>query len=139
VDDLAEAIGVRPTRLGWAMLAAALAGGLFGFFMQYYANVSSYPLNVGGRPLNSWPSFIPITFELTILFGVIGAVVAMFARNGLPRPHHPLFEIDNFRRASSDRYFLCVHRSDARFDRSATRALLGELRALAVYEVPSCE
>ena len=118
------------------MLAAAVFGGLFGFGMQYYACVYAYPLNVGGRPLNSWPSFIPITFELTVLFGSVVAALALFARNGLPRPHHPVFEIENFRRATSDRYFLCVHHSDPIFDLEATHTLLDELHAVQIYEVP---
>lgn len=137
VENLDQAIGVRPTLLGWVMLVGALSGGLLGFFMQYYANVYSYPLNVGGRPLNSWVAFIPITFELTILSGVLTVVFAMFARDGFPRPHHPVFDVPSFRRASSDRYFLCVHHSDPKFDLTITRALLQSLQPSDVHEVPS--
>jgi hypothetical protein len=118
------------------VLGGGLVGGLLGFGLQYYASVVHYPLNVGGRPLNSWPSFVPVTFEMTILFAALTAVLGMLALNGLPRPHHPVFSVPGFELASRDRFFLLVPHYDPHFD--AERAL-ADLRAtdpLSVHEVP---
>ena len=118
------------------VLAGGLLGATVGFGMQYYAAVIHYPLNVGGRPLNSWPSFIPITFELTILFASLTAVLGMLALNGLPRPHHPVFSVPEFEQASRDRFFLLVPHYDPRFDADESARVLGTSGALSVAEVP---
>ena len=115
-------------------------GGLFGaavgFAMQEYANLIDFPINVGGRPLNSWPAFIPITFELTILFASFGGVLAFLVLNRLPQFYHPIFNARDFERATQDRYFLCVEVGDPKFDRKGTRELLEKTEAILVEEVP---
>jgi len=118
------------------VLGGGIVGALTGFGMQYFAAVIHYPINVGGRPLNSWPSFIPITFELTILFAALTAVLGMLALNGLPRPHHPVFSVPGFELASRDRFFLMLLHYDPRFDADRGLATLRATRALSVQEVP---
>ncbi len=118
------------------VLGGGCVGALVGFGMQYYASVIHYPINVGGRPLNSWPSFIPITFELTILFAALTAVLGMLALNGLPRPHHPVFSVPGFELASRDRFFLLVLHYDPRFDADLALATLRSTKAFSVQEVP---
>ena len=137
VEGLDEALGASPTRLGWVVLFMGIIGAAAGFFMQWYANVHFYPLNIGGKPLNSWPNFIVISYEFTILFAAFSAGIFMFARNGLPQLHHPIFNAPNFERATRDRFFLCVEASDSNFDFDRTRAFLEELTPppLAVSEV----
>ena len=105
VEDLDDALGMQPTRLGWVVLCMGLTGGLIGFFMQLYANASYYPLNIGGKPLNSWPNFIVITFEMTVLFSAFTAGLFMLGRNGLPRPYHPVFNTPGFEGATRDKFF----------------------------------
>ena len=103
--------------------------------MQWYSMGPLYPLNVGGRPLNSWPHFIPVTFELTILIASLAALIAMLVLNRLPEPHHPVFNVPEFRRASIDRFFLCIEVADPKFDRQATRKFLESLAPGKVMEV----
>ena len=127
VHGLSEAIGFTRNQVPLLALVGGIVGGLGGFFMQYWISVIDYPLNVGGRPFNSWPMFIPITFECTILVAAFSAVLGMLALNGLPRPHHPVFNVDAFKMASQSRFFLCIESKDPQFDRYRTQRFLEEL------------
>jgi hypothetical protein len=135
VHGLNEALGQKPTRIQWLILAGGIAGGVGGFFMQWYANVVSWPWNVGGRPLNSWPSWMPVTFELTVLLAAFTAVIGMFVLNGLPQPYHPVFNVKAFDNASRDKFFLCVPASDPKFSADQTKIFLRNLNPLAVHDV----
>jgi hypothetical protein len=135
VEGLDERLGMKPTRLGWIMLLAGTTGGLLGFFMQWYANVVHYPLNVGGRPYNSWPNFVVITFEATVLVSAFTVGLVMLARNGLPRPYHPIFNTPNFENATRDKFFLCIETRDPNFDLTETRRFLEGLSPARVSEV----
>ncbi len=135
VEGLSEAIGFKRTILPALVLAGGIIGGLFGFFMCYYANVISWPWNIGGRPHNSWPAFIPITFELTILGAALTATFGMLALNGLPSPYHPVFNLADFTRASTDRFFLLIKARDKQFDFATTKAFLEDLDPDGVFEI----
>jgi hypothetical protein len=135
VEGLAEALGHHQTLVPLFTLAGGIAGGLGGYFMEWYSMGKLYPLNVGGRPLNSWPNFIPITFELTVLIAALSALVAMLVLNRLPEPHHPVFNVPQFRRASIDRFFLCIESSDPKFDYEATWKFLQSLEPSSLNEV----
>ncbi len=136
VEGLGEALGMTRTGVSRIVLAGGVIGLMCGFGLQYWVAVAHYPLNVGGRPLNSWPSFMPITFETTILVGALSAVLGMLALNRLPMPHHPLFDVRQFDRASRDAFFVCIEASDPQFDRVATRQILHDLEAIEVIDVP---
>jgi hypothetical protein len=135
VHGLSEAIGFRRTILPYVVLAGAIAGCVGGFLLQYWTSVVSYPINVGGRPLNSWPAFIPVTFETTILGAALSTVLGMLLLNGLPMPYHPVFNVPNFQLATRDRFFLLVQATDPKFDRAGTAQFLQTLGARDVAEV----
>ena len=135
IEGLAEALGDEFTAVPLFALAGGILGGLGGYFMEWYAMARLYPLNVGGRPLHSWPNFIPVTFELTILIASVAAFLAVFLLNRLPHPHHPVFNVPEFERASSDRFFLCIEADDPQFHPVETRTFLESLPACKVMEV----
>ena len=135
VHGLAEALGFTDAKVPWIVFMAGLIGAVAGLGLQYYASAVYYPLNVGGRPYLSLPAFVPVTFECTVLFASFGAVIGMLALNGLPRPHHSVFNAPGFERASQDGFFLCVEAADERFDRAGTADLLRDLGALSVHAV----
>ena len=135
VEGLDEALGFHHSRVPLITLMGGVVGCVGGFFMEWYSAAKHYPMNIGGRPLNSWPAFIPIAFELTILCAAIAAVLGMLALNGLPMPYHPLFNVARFERASRDRFFLCIEAADPQFDREKTKRFLESLNPNGVYEV----
>jgi hypothetical protein len=137
VEELADAIGFHKNNVALVALLGAIIGGLTGYLMQYWMAVVSYPVNVGGRPLHSWPSFIIVTFEMTILFGAIAAVFGMLALNGLPMPYHPVFNVPRFVFASKDRFFLMIFSTDPKYDAKGTRQFLEGLQPRSISEVPS--
>ncbi|MCX6047657.1 MAG: DUF3341 domain-containing protein [Chloroflexi bacterium] len=135
VEELAEILGVRGRRLPLIVLAGGIIGGGGGLLMQWFSATIHYPLNIGGRPYASWPTFIPVSFELTILLAGIFGLLGMFALNGLPEPYHPVFNVPRFTQASRDRFFLCIESRDPHFDLAQTRQFMEGLRAQGVYEV----
>ncbi len=137
VEGLAAELGLRATRVPFVVLMGGLVGAGVGFFMQYYSMAINYTFNSGGRPYNSWPVFIPITFELLSLGGAFAAFLGMMLLNGLPHFHHPLFNIPQFDRSSQDRFFLCIEATDQQFDRRITAEFLATLNPHGeVIEVP---
>ncbi len=135
IEEVWEAIGHHKSKLPLIVLAGGLAGAIGGFLFQYWASVEAYPMNIGGRPLNSWVAFIVPAFETTILFASFAAVLGMFFLNGLPQPYHPAFNVERFAEASRDRYFLMVTTKDKNFEPGAVRELLEGLDPVEVNEV----
>jgi hypothetical protein len=135
VEGLAEALGSHGTRVTLIVLIGGLIGCIGGFCLQYWVHVVDYPLIIGGRPLNSWPSFIPVTFETTILSAALFAFFGLLILNGLPMPYHPVFNVEQFQLASRDRFFLCIEAADPKFDPDGTRAFLEAIGSRGVYEV----
>ena len=135
IEDLPDALGQRPTRLPLVVFLGGLIGGLAGYGLAYWAEVIGYPKNIGGRPFHSWPAFIPVTFECTILAAAISAVLGMLALNGLPTPYHPVFNVPRFALASRNRFFLVIEAKDSRFDLEATRRFLETLNPREVTTV----
>jgi hypothetical protein len=135
IEELSEAIGFRKSALPLIVLIGGIVGGLGGFFLQYWTEVIDYPINVGGKPFNSWPAFIPITFECTVLVAAFAAVLGMLALNKLPQPYHPVFNAPNFALATRDRFFLAVEANDPKFDHGRVTDLLKSLGAIEVSDV----
>ncbi len=135
VEGLSDALGFRPKAVPLIGLFGGMLGAATGYGMQYYIHVISLPINVGGRPLNSWPSFIPPTFELGVLFSALGLFFGLFILNGHPEPYHPVFNVEAFARASRDRFFLAIEASDPHFNIDSTRAFMVGLGAREVSDV----
>jgi hypothetical protein len=135
VEGLAEALGSHSTRVPLIVLIGGLLGCIGGFYLQYWVHVVDYPLIIGGRPLNSWPTFVPVTFELTILIAALFAFFGLLALNGLPMPYHPVFNVEQFQLASRNRFFLCIEADDPKFDVSETRRFMETLAPQSVAEV----
>ncbi len=135
IEGLAEAVGFERTNLPLAVLIGGFCGCIGGFLLQYYPSVIDYPLNIGGKPLNSWPAFVPVMFELTILAAALTTVFGMLAMNGLPTPYHPVFNAPQFELATRNRFFLCIKARDPKFDLAKTKEFLAGLKAREVSEV----
>lgn len=136
IEGLDEAIGFAGSRVPLATLIGGFLGGAGGFFLQWYAAVIDYPINIGGRPPNSWPAFIPVTFEMTVLFAALTAVVSMLVANGLPRLRHPVFDAKDFELATRNRFFLCLRADAPAFDAQQARRFLQRLEPRKIIEVP---
>jgi hypothetical protein len=135
IEELSDAIGFKGTALPLIVLAGGIIGAVGGFFMQYWMEVIDYPINVGGKPFNSWPAFIPITFECTVLCAAFAAVFGMLALNKLPQPYHPVFNAPNFALATRDSFFLVIESKDPKFDHDEAMRFLKSLEARDVCDV----
>ncbi len=137
IEELDHAIGFHHTRLPLVVLIGGILGCIGGYALQYWVSVIAYPVNIGGKPYQSWPNFIPVTFETTILGAALAAVLGMLALNGLPMPYHPLFNVPGFAMASRDKFFLCIESDDEKFDVVSTYQFLEGLRPAEISEVPN--
>ena len=135
IEELHEALGAHSSRLPLIVLIGGIVGCIGGYSLQLWASAVAYPINVGGKPYHSWPAFIPITFECTILAAALSAVFGMLALNGLPMPYHPVFNVPRFALASRNRFFLCIEARDAQFDLERTRTFLQTLQPREVSTV----
>ena len=135
IEELVHALGHHHSKLPLIVLIGGIAGCLGGYLLQYWVSTTAYPLNIGGKPLHSWPAFIPVTFECTILVAALSAVLGMLALNGLPMPYHPVFNVPRFALASRNRFFLCIEGSDPKFDPQETRSFLEQLTSREVTTV----
>src|SRR5882757_1189306 len=135
IEELHEALGAHHTRLPLIVLIGGLCGCIGGYTLQYWSSVIAYPLNIGGKPLHSWPAFIPVTFECTILAAALSCVLGMLALNGLPMPYHPVFSVARFALASRNRFFLCIESKDPKFELESTRRFLETLNPREVSAV----
>jgi len=135
VEGLAEVVGIHSSRVPLLCLVGGLIGCAGGFFLQWWPNQIGYPLVIGGKPFNSWPAFIPITFEMTILCAGLATVFGMLALNGLPHPYHPVFSTPGFELATRNRFFLCIRHQDPKYDAGETREFLQSLNAHEVSEI----
>ena len=135
IEELHQALGSKHTRLPLIVLIGGLIGCIGGYTLQYWSSVIAYPLNIGGKPLHSWPAFIPVTFECTILAAALSCVLGMLALNGLPMPYHPVFSVPRFALASRNRFFLCIESKDPKFDLEGTRRFLETLEPREVSTV----
>lgn len=136
VEEVSQAIGFRKNRVSLVVLVGGLLGGMGGYSLQYWVSTIAFPINVGGKPFHSWPAFIPVTFELTVLGAALSATIGMLALNGLPRPHHPLFNAPNFRTgASRDKFFLCLEAEDPKYKPQETLKFLEGLNPSSITEV----
>ena len=136
IEELHDALGEHHSRLPLVVLIGGFIGCIGGYALQYWVSAIAYPINVGGKPLHSWPAFIPVTFECTILAAALSAVLGMLALNGLPMPYHPVFNVPRFALASRDRFFLCIQARDPKFDAMATRQFLAGFAPRELSEVP---
>lgn len=134
IHGLSDAIGFRDTKIPWTVIIFGLIGLTCGYSLQFYTSVIDYPMNVGGKPMNSIPAFIPVSYECTILFSALSAAIGMFVYNKLPMPYHPIFNAKNFERASQDRFFLAIEAKDPNFDPEAIEKLMRSNGALEVSE-----
>ena len=135
IEELSEAMGMQRTRLPLIVLIGGIVGGLAGYGLEYWTQVIAYPMNIGARPFHSWPHFIPVAFETTVLGAALAAFVGLWVLNGLPQPYHPVFNVPAFDRASRDRFFLVIETADPRFDQRTTRKFLSELSPVGVSDV----
>lgn len=135
MEEVLDALHLHHSHVPKIVLAGGIVGMLAGFGLEYWISVIAYPLNIGGRPFNSWPAFVVPAFETTVLFAALSAVFGMLALNGLPQPYHPVFNVPSFAAASRDRFFLCLEAKDEKFDAETTKKLLRDLGAAEVSEV----
>lgn len=136
VEELAEAMQLKPSKLPFAVLGGGITGGVLGFLMQLYATVIAYPQNIGGKPLFSWPAYIPITFELTVLLAAFGGIIGLFVVTRFPQPYHPVFNVEDFQKhGSQDGFYLGIEARDPKFNLTDTRKFLEGLGAILVAEI----